>query len=636
MQQQQNDMTGTVPESPPPITTVTKALQMPELLLHIGSHLTSPTLIRCFLVCRTWHHLLKPLLWHTFEFPAPEPMFGSSLTKRQPSPDQVRRMASWIQRLIFYKDPKSIRSSSFEYFITALLIPDNHDNKDKEDDGGDGNRDHLTRLDVFFTIPEVDRLLQQNQGSLRRLRITSNMYHPAIAYLARGVLTERILGMSRLEELSLMRFHISQGPQGSAFLQTLPRLRVLELGMVKLDAYVPGQEAQDEGQGQEHGQAYGSNSNSNSSNNDSNTSFVLPRIRKLKLDRVLVEGQQLMNLWKACTHVEDLTWIWTRLPHCVDFPTAKVCDHLARPSSLSMIQSLSRLELNAKTVTDEEFSRLLGLLPNLRGLVVNNTRFGPLALATLLGDDVEGNESRRQGRRARGWRELSFVNCMWLTGWDTQRILTSCSSLEVFAGSPIYISQITSRQNLFAIINSSTPSESLSTTPFRTLPHEQDEVPLQDRPWVCSASLEYLDVRFLLCTEDENRTSTVPSRNSDTMRLRKGIIYDRLASLQKLQVLSLSNNDGIIISPTVIRYEEESGTRRAYGLDFCLRYEMARLAPLKRLRELRLHRLENDLQMGEEEFLWLEREFLDLVAILGPFDEGLVGGKSYRFYLGRG
>ncbi|KAG9064788.1 hypothetical protein KI688_003047 [Linnemannia hyalina] len=316
LQQQQQHATDTVSTTTTTKTTsATKALQMPELLLQIGPHLTVPILARCIRVCKAWHHLFEPLLWQTFEFPAAEPIFGASPTRLQPNPDQVRRMASRIQRLMFYKDPKTSRSPSFEYLITELLLPDNND------DEGTRSQDQLTRLDVFFTIPAVDTLLRQNQRSLRRLGITSNMYTPEVAYLAREVLTERILGMDRLEELSLMRFHIPQGPQGVAFLETF-----------------------------------------------------------------LVEGQEQMNLWKACTHVEDLTWVWTRQPSGLDFPITEVCEHLARPSSLSMVQSLARLELNTKTVTDKEFSRLLELLPNLQRVAVNGTRFGPLALATLLGN----------------------------------------------------------------------------------------------------------------------------------------------------------------------------------------------------------------------------------------------------------
>ncbi|KAK5808339.1 hypothetical protein F5H01DRAFT_382707 [Linnemannia elongata] len=563
---QQHHATGTV-STTTKTTATTKALQMPELLLHIGLHLKVPILARCIRVCKTWHHLFEPLLWQTFEFPASEPVFGSSITKLQPSPDQVRRMASRIQRLMFYKNPTS-RFTSFEYLITELLIPDNNDD---ECDSAERtkNRGQLTCLDVYFMIPTVDTLLRQNQGSLRQLRITSNMYRPDAAYLAREVLTERILGMYRLEELSLIKFHIPKGPQGKAFLETCRRLKSLELGIVKLDALVPSQEAQGQGQG---------DGGSNNYDNEREP-FVLPRLRKLTLDRVLAEGQEQMNLWKAGTHVEDLTWVWTQQPSTLDFPIAEVCGHLARPSSLSMVQSLARLELSGKTVTDKEFSRLLELLPNLQGLVVNGTRFGPLALTTLLGDGVESSGSRTGRRgRAHGWRELSFVNCMWLTGWDTQKILTSCSSLEIFAGSPIYISQTTSHQTLFSTINFNTPSESLSSS---------QEVPLQDRPWVCSG-LKHLDVRFLLCTENEPRTSTVPDRDSDTMRLRRGIIYDRLASLTRLQFLSCSNHDGILPSSAVIRFEEESGIRRAYGLDFSLKYGLAKLAQLKRLRELRL------------------------------------------------
>jgi hypothetical protein len=120
------------------------------------------------------------------------------------------------------------------------------------------------------------------------------------------------------------------------------------------------------------------------------------------------------------------------------------------------------------------------------------------------------------------------------------------------------------------------------------------------------------------------------------MRIRRGIVYDRLADLTRLQVLSVSNSYGIVSSLVVLRFEEEMGAR-AYGLDFSLKYELARLAPLKRLRELRLYRLEDELRMGEEEFRWLEREFLELVAVLGPFDEGVGGVQgSYRYYLGRG
>ncbi|KAF9548765.1 hypothetical protein EC957_005699 [Mortierella hygrophila] len=616
LQQQQQHATDTMSTTTTKTTSATKVLQMPELLLQIGPHLTIPILARCIRVCKAWHHLFEPLLWQTFEFPAAEPIFGASSTKPQPNPDQVRRMAPRIQRLMFYKDPTMSRSASFEYLITELLLPDNND--DEGDGGGTRSRDQLTRLDVFFTIPAVDTLLRQSQRSLRRLRITSNMYDPEAAYLAREVLTERILGMDKLEELSLMRFHIPQGPQGVAFLETCRRLRGLELGIVRLDAFVPSQEAQ----GQGHGDGGCNNYDSE------REPFVFPRLRKLKLDRVLVKGQEQMDLWKACTHVEDLTWVWTRQASLSDFPITEMCEHLARPSSLSMVQSLARLELNTKTATDKEFSRLLELLPNLQGVAVNGTRFGPLALATLLGSGVESSGAQRgQGGRAHGWRELSFINCMWLTGWDTQRILTSCSSLEVFAGSPIYISQMTSHRTLFSATNFSTPSESFYTS---------QEIPLQDRPWVCS-DLEHLDVRFLLCTEKESRTRTVPARDSDTMRLRRGIIYDRLASLTRLQVLSCSNNDGIISSPTVIRFEEESGIRREYGLDFSLKYELTRLAQLKRLRELRLHRLENELCMGEEEFRWLEGQFLELVAVLGPFDEGVVGGgKKYRFHIGRG
>ncbi|KAK3837843.1 MAG: hypothetical protein JOS17DRAFT_731967 [Linnemannia elongata] len=614
-QLQQHHAADTVSTTTTKATAAIKALQMPELLLHIGLHLTVPILARCIRVCKAWHHLFEPLLWQTFEFPASKLMSSSSSTKSQPSPDQVRRMASRIQRLMFYKDPKLSRSGSFEYLITDLLLP--HDNDDQGDGGETRNRDQLTHLDVFLTLPAVDTLLQQNQGSLRRLRITSKMYSPDSAHLTRSVLTERILGMGQLEELSLVRFHIQQGPQGMAFLETCRRLRSLELRIVQLDALFQHQEAQGQGQGD------GENNNYDNEREP----FMFPQLRKLKLDRVLAEAQEQINLWKACTHVEDLTWSWTQQPSSLHFPITQVCEHLARPSSLSMVQSLVRLELNVKTVTDKEFSRLLELLPNLQSLVVNGTRFGPLALATLLGGGVESNGSRRgQGGRAHGWKELSFVSCMWLTGWDTQRILTSCSSLEVFACSPIYISQMTPQRNLFSTTNFSTTSETLSAN---------QEIPLQDRPWVCS-DLKHLDVRFLLCTDKESRTSNVPARDSDTMRLRRGIIYDRLASLTRLQVLSCSNNDGIIASPTVIRFEEESGIQREYGLDFSLKYELARLAQLKRLRELRLYRLQNEVCMGEEEFRWLEGQFLELVAVLGPF-EGVVGGKrKYRFYLGRG
>jgi hypothetical protein len=117
------------------------------------------------------------------------------------------------------------------------------------------------------------------------------------------------------------------------------------------------------------------------------------------------------------------------------------------------------------------------------------------------------------------------------------------------------------------------------------------------------------------------------------MRIRRAIIYNRLATLTKLKVLSINNTSSMISNPSFAHTEEKHGTRE-YGLDMSLTYEMARLAPLKRLRELRLYRLENELRMEEQEFRWMEEKFPELVAVLGPFEKKKDSMLFLRYHVG--
>ncbi|KAK3841813.1 MAG: hypothetical protein J3R72DRAFT_524118 [Linnemannia gamsii] len=557
-------------DTPTTVSVITKAILMPELLLLIAKHLTPPTLARSFLVCRTWHILLEPFLWQTFTYPAPEHTFAGSSSslrgRQQPTADQFERMSPRIQRFICLQD----LSPTYPALITAL-IPQ--------------CRDQLVQLEVYFTVPEVDALLSQNQGSLRKLGIVSNMYRPDKAHLVRQVLSERIVGMRLLEELTLRRFHVSQGEQGEAFLEICQRLKVLELRGVKVDIVVPSRARRM----RERGQGYGQEQKQETSGDGHTEPFTLPRLRKLKLDRVIMDNQQQVALWKACTHLEDFTW------------------------------SLVRLNLNESMISDQDFSRLLDLLPNLEALAANLSLFGPLALATLLGDespeikDNNVNYERASGsRRAHRWRELSLKGCFSLTGLDAQMILTSCPSLKVFAGGPMYITELISLKRLLSTTISNLDSLSSEATTSAT---STADTPLQDRPWACT-SLENLDVRFLLCTEDEPRTGTVPAQNSSEMQVRRAVIYNRIATLTRLKTLSLSNTNSVISHPDIALMEKKQGIGK-YGLDLSLKYEMARLAPLKRLQQLRLYHLEGELQIGEEELRWMEREFPDLVAVVG-------------------
>ncbi|KAG0373238.1 hypothetical protein BGX24_011958 [Mortierella sp. AD032] len=317
------------------------------------------------------------------------------------------------------------------------------------------------------------------------------MYRPDKAHLVRQVLSERIVRMRLLEELTLRRFHVSQGEQGEAFWEICQKLKVLELRGVKVDVVVPSRARRM----RECGQGYGQEQEQETSGDDHTEPFTLPRLRKLKLDRVIMDDQQQVALWKACTHLEDFTWVFTSFASRHQLPIADICNHLAKPSSLS--KSLVRLNLNEGMISDQDFSRLLDLLPNLEALAANLSLFGPLALATLLGDE-----------------------------------------------SP-------------EIKDNNVNHERASNTP------------LQDRPWACT-SLENLDVRFLLCTEDEPRTGTVPAQNSSEMQVRRAVIYNRIATLTRLKILSLSNTNSVISHPDIALMEKEQGIGK-YGLDLSLK-----------------------------------------------------------------
>ncbi|KAF9082512.1 hypothetical protein BGX23_012389 [Mortierella sp. AD031] len=350
-------------------TAQIKAIRMPELILVIGSHLNYLDLTRCIRVCRAWHLLLEPLLWRAFEYPTSAPRLrlgkhGASRT--QPTLDQFRAMAHRIQRFICHREPPP-------HYIPTLIPTCRQ----------------LDQLHVFFTTPEVDDLLLQNKGTLRSLAVVSNMYRPDIAHLARQVLTDRVLQMDRLEELALFRFQVPVGAQGEAFLEICRRLWALELGRCKVDIVFPGQPSTTGEEG-----ACGTGGQRGDNDND-NGAFTLPGLRRLKLDRNLMSTRNELALWKACTHLEDLTWVLTestRIPdNVVDttrvFPISEVCEHLSIPSSLSMAQSLVRLDIHLAQLSDEEFARLLGLLPRLQILIADDTAFGLNALAVLLGDD---------------------------------------------------------------------------------------------------------------------------------------------------------------------------------------------------------------------------------------------------------
>ncbi|KAG0274378.1 hypothetical protein BGZ95_009853 [Linnemannia exigua] len=221
------------------------------------------------------------------------------------------------------------------------------------------------------------------------------MHRPDRAHLVRQVLSERILEMRLLEELTLTRFYIAQEEQGEAFLEICQRLKVLELGRTTVDVVIPSRARRM----RERGQGYVQEQEQETSGDSNAEPFTLPRLRKLILDRVTMGEQQQLALWKACTHLEDLTWVVIpRLPR-LKFPIADICNHLAKPSSLSMVQSLVRLNINGNTISDQSFSRLLDLLPNLEALAANRTHFGPLSLVTLLGDEspeIKGNNVNQE------------------------------------------------------------------------------------------------------------------------------------------------------------------------------------------------------------------------------------------------
>ncbi|KAF9911828.1 hypothetical protein EC991_002131 [Linnemannia zychae] len=455
------------------------------------------------------------------------------------------------------------------------------------------------------------------------------MYQPNKAHLASQVLLERVKEMKLLEELSLKRFHISEKEQGEAFLEVCQRLKVLELGRVQADVVIPSQIKRTQGLGQE----------TKDDNEDSTEPFTLPRLRKLILDRVTMDIQQQLALWKASTHLEDLTWVYRAVAPEFEFPIAEICNHLAHPSSLSAAQSLTRLNIKSNSISDQDFSRLLDLLPNLEAFSANLSRFGPLALATLLGEESpkhEDNSSVNYGkattatkkRRAHQWKELSLANCQGLRGLDFQKILTSCPSLKVFAGGPIYINQLVSQERLLSITISTLDLPS----PESKILANQDSISLQDRPWVC-LGLENLDIQLFLCTQEEPLTGAVPARDCIDMRIRRGIIYNRLATLTRLKVLSLNTIISITPSSKLALIEEEQGIRE-FGLDMSLRYEMARLAPLKKLQQLNLSPLESELQTGEQDFRWMEKAFPELVAVLGPFEKVRSNLGSLRYHVG--
>ncbi|KAF9088408.1 hypothetical protein BGX29_000289 [Mortierella sp. GBA35] len=628
-------------------TMQAKAIRMPEVIIDIGSHLDLPSLTRCIRVCRAWHHLLEPLLWHTFEYPTSSHKYHwdkHETSRTQPTLDQFQKQAHRIQRLICLSEPLP---NIFD-FIPAL-IP---------------NCRQLDRLDVYLTTPQVDTLLLQNQNSLRSLSLRSDMTRLDVVYFARQVLKDRVLRMEWLEDLSLSLFHIPVGVQGEAFLEICRRLKALELRQCEVDIVFPGQTATI-GQGNRGGQGGGSDGYVGT--------YTLPRLGKLvfRANEMSVEDQ--LAIWKACTHLEDLTWLFEKahpFSTAKTLPISEMCEHLSKPTSISMAQSLVRLSISGATLSDQEFSRLLELLPCLQILIANDTAFGLNALAVLLGDDsshtnnasndsIDNNTIGSRRRRAHQWRELSFLSCRNLTGLEIQEILTSCSSLKVFRGDSIYICQMTTPESLVitesvssSSSNTSTPlTTTLTTTHVTSITREhvlafgkafflsslagqqqqqqqqqQRKVSLASRPWVCSG-LEELELRLLLCTEEEANTRPVigvpPRRDLRMVQVRSGFVYDRLAGLTSLRSLVLS--------------DPFPGWRlrdnRKYGLDLSLGCGLARLAPLQRLQVLKIYRIGSELRMGDEEFRWLESQLPQLEAVIGDIPDRFF---CYRFYVGRG
>ncbi|KAF9085701.1 hypothetical protein BGX29_001812 [Mortierella sp. GBA35] len=417
------------------------------------------------------------------------------------------------------------------------------------------------------------------------------------------VLADRVLGMDGLEELALTSFHIRQGAQNDAFLKICQRLRTLEMSRVNLDVDFPRQASITSGSTDE--------SNNNINNNGT---FTLPRLRKLVLQFNAMKVPKQLALWRACTHLEDLTWhlsaVNDRSLNTVNgiLLFELICDRLSDPPlSMTMARSLVRLELPWAFLPDNYLARLLRPLPNLQVFIADYTKFGPTALAVLLGDEPSNNDSNNdsnnsnnsgnngnnnnssdnstgsRGQRAHLWRELSLRGCDALTGMDIQRILSSCSSLKVFRGSSIYISQMISPENLYSSYTDDArlpllEPTTVTTATFAAIQQEHEhehEPPLTNRPWVCSG-LEELDLQILLCTEDESKrsrkeaeTGIVPRWGSETMRVRRGLVYIRLASLKRLRSLSLKR----VLS-------EESGNDE-FGLDMSLKYGLAKLAPLR-------------------------------------------------------
>lgn len=49
------------------LTDTPEVLMLPELLVHIASHLDAPDIFRCVQVCHTWNRLLIPCLWRTLD-----------------------------------------------------------------------------------------------------------------------------------------------------------------------------------------------------------------------------------------------------------------------------------------------------------------------------------------------------------------------------------------------------------------------------------------------------------------------------------------------------------------------------------------------------------------------------------------
>ncbi|KAG0209058.1 hypothetical protein BGX28_000158 [Mortierella sp. GBA30] len=353
-------------------------LEIFSILLEIATFLDKRTILTCSRVCRSWHALFEPFLWHKVTLlrdidpVLSEPVsFGSKLgfngsqqqllrqqQRRYPTAAQIQASSYHIRILRYYGELPFLKQ----------LLP--------------GCR-QLRYLEVTCYNEDIKQLLKQNTSTLETFicksdPLTKGTRDPVVLDIIYRLLEE----MPNLRTLELDSVIVSdyEGRTFGRVCQKLARLSLIGSKLIER----PKSEDRD-----------------------------FENLTTLILDKSYIPNDRQLETFQLCPAIEQLTW----KSRTGVLPIMNFLFFL----NSGKFRSVTTLDLSDSKTLDIDLAKVFRHLPRLNTISARNTLFGYEATKVLV-----------EGQRRHQLLELDLLQCTSFTTREAQDLLEKCDQLRLF------------------------------------------------------------------------------------------------------------------------------------------------------------------------------------------------------------